>query len=212
MRPRRGRVAALTAALLCVTAIAAAPAAPAPAPEPAPTLRSAFVARGTSDAFLVFRLTGDLPRRADSSVQATARVGGRPAGAVTALDLVSFRHYCFRARLRHPWPRDRARGRHHAALARAASPATHGADRRTSPAGRRDRRAPGLPAARSDEALVRDAGTAPASRHRATYGRSILTISPVSPRNGPPRAARLVSVELFDTYRSPSAPSAIPAG
>ena len=103
MRPRRGRVAALTAALL-VTAIAAAPAAPAPAPEPAPTLRSAFVARGTSDAFLVFRLTGDLPRRADSSVRATARVGGRPAGTVTALDLVSFRHYCFRARLRHPWP------------------------------------------------------------------------------------------------------------
>jgi len=104
VRRRRGRVAWLAAALLGSTAIAAAPAASAPAPEPAPTLRSAFIARGTSDAFLVFRLTGDLPRRADGSVQATARVGGRRAGTITALDLVSFRHYCFRAGLRHPWP------------------------------------------------------------------------------------------------------------
>ena len=107
MRLRRGRVAGLSAALLGTTlALPAAPAAPAPAPaaEPAPQLRSAFVARGTSGAFVVFRLTGDLPRRADNSVQATARVGGRPTGAVTALDLVSFRHYCFRAQLRRPWP------------------------------------------------------------------------------------------------------------
>ena len=103
MRLRRGRVAGLTAALLG-TAIAAAPAAPAPAPEPAPALRSAFVARGAGGAFLVVRLTGDLPRRPDGSVIARARAGGRPAGAVTALDLVSFRHYCFRARLRRPWP------------------------------------------------------------------------------------------------------------
>jgi hypothetical protein len=94
----------VSTALLLSTAFALPAAAAAPAPEPAPTLRSAFVARGTSDAFLVFRLTGDLPRRTDNSVQATARVGGRPTGAVTALDLVSFRHYCFRARLRHPWP------------------------------------------------------------------------------------------------------------
>ena len=105
MRLRRGRVAGLAAALLSTaTAVPAAPAAPAPALAPAPQLRSAIVARGTSDAFLVVRLTGDLPRRADHSVQATARVGGRPTGAVTALDLVSFRHYCFRARLHHPWP------------------------------------------------------------------------------------------------------------
>lgn len=103
MSRRLGRAAALTAAFL-VTAIAL-PAAPAArAPEPAPTLRSAFVARGAGGAFLVVRLTGDLPRRTDGSANASARVGGRPTGEVTALDLVSFRHYCFRARLRRPWP------------------------------------------------------------------------------------------------------------
>ncbi len=103
MRRPRARAAGLTAALLA-TAIAFPAAPPARAPEPAPQLRSAFAARGAAGAFLVVRLTGDLPRRADGSVNASARVGGRPAGAVTALDLVSFRHYCFRARLRRPWP------------------------------------------------------------------------------------------------------------
>jgi hypothetical protein len=101
---RRGRGAALAAGALLATA-AALPAAPsARAPEPAPQLRSAFVAHGAGQAFLVIRLTGDLPRRGDGSVNASARVGGRPTGEVTALDLVSFRHYCFRARLRRPRP------------------------------------------------------------------------------------------------------------
>jgi len=101
---RRVRAAGLAAGALLATAIAP-PAAPAArAPEPAPQLRSAFVARGAGGAFLVIRLTGDLPRRAGGSVNASARVGGRPTGEVTALDLVSFRHYCFRARLRRPWP------------------------------------------------------------------------------------------------------------
>jgi len=100
---RRGRAAGLTAALLA-TALALPAAPPARAPEPAPKLRSAFVARGAGGAFAVIRLTGDLPRRADGSVNAGARVGGRSTGRVTALDLVSFRHYCFHARLRRPWP------------------------------------------------------------------------------------------------------------
>lgn len=101
MTHRRPGAAGLIAALvLTAIALPAAPAAQAPAPE----LRSAFVARGPDTAFVVIRLTGDLPRRANGSVNAVARVAGRPTGTVTALDLVSFRHYCFRARLRRPWP------------------------------------------------------------------------------------------------------------
>lgn len=74
------------------------------APEPAPRLRSTLVARESAGAFVVIRLTGDLPRTRDGEVRATLRVSGRPAGRVRTLDRISFRHYCFRARLRRPWP------------------------------------------------------------------------------------------------------------
>ena len=72
--------------------------------DPAPDLRLALVARDGAGAFAIVRLTGDLPRRADGSVRATLSVAGRAAGRVGSLDRVSFRHYCFRAALRRPWP------------------------------------------------------------------------------------------------------------
>lgn len=98
----RARLAAAATALIVV---ATAPAIGAAGPAPPPALRSALVARGLGDAFVVIRLTGDLPRRrGDGAVDAVVRVAGRSTGRVMALDLVSFRHYCFRARLRRPWP------------------------------------------------------------------------------------------------------------
>ncbi len=103
----RGRAVALGLAAALVVPGAAAPA-PAPAlrvaAEPAIELRSALVARGATQAFVVVRLTGDLPRGEDDEVRASVRVGRGPAGRVRPLDRVSFRHYCFRAHLRRPWP------------------------------------------------------------------------------------------------------------
>jgi hypothetical protein len=76
----------------------------APASEAAPQLRHALVARDGAGAFVIVRLTGDLARRGDGSVRASLAVAGRTAGRVSSLDRVSFRHYCFRATLRRPWP------------------------------------------------------------------------------------------------------------
>lgn len=97
------------AAAVAVAVLVAAGAAPAvgaggPASEAVPQLRSALVARDGAGAFVIVRLTGDLPRRADGSVRASLSVAGRAAGRVGSLDRVSFRHYCFRAALRRPWP------------------------------------------------------------------------------------------------------------
>lgn len=77
---------------------------PTRAADRAPQLRLALVARDAGSAFVVVRLTDDLPRRADGSVRASLTVAGRAAGRVSSLDRYSFRHYCFRAALRRPWP------------------------------------------------------------------------------------------------------------
>ncbi len=97
-----------------VAAVMAATIAGPPGAEPAlgagaPTvaaaqLRGALVARDGAGAFAIVRLTGDLPRGAGGSVRASLTVSGRAAGRLTGLDRTSFRHYCFRAALRRPWP------------------------------------------------------------------------------------------------------------
>ena len=99
-------LAVLALAALPLTVARTAGSAPAAdiAAQPAPQLRSALVVRAGGAAFAVVRLTDDLPRHADGSVRAQLSVGGRRTGRVVSLDRVSFRHYCFRAALRRPWP------------------------------------------------------------------------------------------------------------
>lgn len=95
----------LALAAVAVFILGAAPAADnAVGADPEPQVRGALVARDGAGAFAIARLTGDLPRRPDDSVRATLSVAGRAAGRVGSLDRVSFRHYCFRAALRRPWP------------------------------------------------------------------------------------------------------------
>jgi len=97
------RLLALT--LMLVVALASAgTASSSQAGAAAPQLRSVLVARDGAGAFAIVRLSGDLPRRADASVNASLTVAGRAAGRLTTLDRNSFRHYCFRAALRRPWP------------------------------------------------------------------------------------------------------------
>jgi hypothetical protein len=93
----------LTIALLAGLAVATA-ADGVRAADAAPQLRLALVARDGAGAFVIVRLSGDLPRRADGAPRATLAVAGRSAGQVSSLDRYSFRHYCFRAALRRPWP------------------------------------------------------------------------------------------------------------
>lgn len=97
-------VAAAIAGLIGVSAGHGAAQGADPAPTATPQLRLALVARDGAGAFAIVRLDGDLPRRADGSVRAALSVAGRPAGRVSALDRYAFRHYCFRAALRRPWP------------------------------------------------------------------------------------------------------------
>ena len=73
-------------------------------PVAAAQLRGVLVARDGAGAFAIVRLTGDLPRGAGGSVRASLTVSGRAGGRLQSLDRTSFRHYCFRAALRRPWP------------------------------------------------------------------------------------------------------------
>ncbi len=110
MRSLRPATVALASVLLLAAGGAASglalefPRVPRAAAEPPPELRSAIVVRGGGRAFVVIRLTGDLPRTDGGNVRARISVSGRRAGTVKALDRQSFRHYCFRALLRRPWP------------------------------------------------------------------------------------------------------------